>query len=237
MSITPMWLRPEIGSHGRSTGVMPWRPLERSRLPMPNGPEVESSFGGGERAENNPPRHERADRVERDVAQVEQACEADHDVEPEGHHHERERRDHRVVEVLAEGVLPDDAEQDRDRQEDQQPGPARQHLRHPLQARAELEAGLLARLRSLVDGGHPSLVSSPKRPPGLKTMIRIRIANTTAGAHAEPFSSRDSAVCWTIPMIRPPMTAPLRLPMPPMTADVNAIRPAVKPWLKWTVRL
>ena len=43
MSITPMWSRPEIGSQGRSTGVMPWRPLERSRLPMPNGPVVESS--------------------------------------------------------------------------------------------------------------------------------------------------------------------------------------------------
>ena len=30
-------------------------------------------------------------------------------------------------------------------------------------------------------------------------------------------------------MIRPPSTAPLRLPMPPITAAVNAIRPAVKP--------
>ena len=33
-----------------------------------------------------------------------------------------------------------------------------------------------------------------------------------------------------IPMINPPTTAPLRLPMPPMTA-------AVKPWLNWTVPL
>jgi hypothetical protein len=48
---------------------------------------------------------------------------------------------------------------------------------------------------------------------------------------------RDSTVCWMIPMIRPPTTAPLRLPMPPMTAAVKAIRPAVKPWLNWTVRL
>ena len=31
-------------------------------------------------------------------------------------------------------------------------------------------------------------------------------------------------------MMRPPSTAPWRLPMPPMTAAVNAIRPAVKPW-------
>ena len=34
-----------------------------------------------------------------------------------------------------------------------------------------------------------------------------------------------------IPMISPPTTAPLRLPMPPITAAVKAIRPAVKPWL------
>jgi hypothetical protein len=32
------------------------------------------------------------------------------------------------------------------------------------------------------------------------------------------------------PMIRPPATAPLRLPMPPITAAVKAIRPAVNPW-------
>ena len=39
---------------------------------------------------------------------------------------------------------------------------------------------------------------------------------------------RRSAGC--TPMIRPPSTAPRRLPMPPMTAAVNAIRPAWKPW-------
>ena len=32
------------------------------------------------------------------------------------------------------------------------------------------------------------------------------------------------------PMISPPSTAPRRLPIPPITAAVNAIRPAVKPW-------
>ena len=31
-------------------------------------------------------------------------------------------------------------------------------------------------------------------------------------------------------MIRPPSTAPWRLPMPPITAAVNAISPALKPW-------
>jgi hypothetical protein len=33
-----------------------------------------------------------------------------------------------------------------------------------------------------------------------------------------------------IPMMKPPRTAPLMLPMPPITAAVNAMRPAVKPW-------
>ena len=32
------------------------------------------------------------------------------------------------------------------------------------------------------------------------------------------------------PMISPPSTAPLRLPIPPITAAVKAIRPAWKPW-------
>ena len=31
-------------------------------------------------------------------------------------------------------------------------------------------------------------------------------------------------------MMSPPSTAPRRLPMPPITAAVNAIRPALKPW-------
>ena len=31
-------------------------------------------------------------------------------------------------------------------------------------------------------------------------------------------------------MMSPPSTAPRTLPMPPMTAAVNAIRPALKPW-------
>ena len=33
-----------------------------------------------------------------------------------------------------------------------------------------------------------------------------------------------------IPMMNPPSTAPWRLPMPPMTAAVKAMRPAWKPW-------
>ena len=43
MSMRVMLSRPGSGNQGLSTGVMPWRPLEMSRLPMPNGPLVESS--------------------------------------------------------------------------------------------------------------------------------------------------------------------------------------------------
>src|SRR5687767_11679869 len=76
---------------------------------------------------------------------------------------------------------------------------------------------------------HPaSRVCSPSSPCGLKTMIRTRYANTTAGVHSPPI--RLSEICWMQPMITPPRTAPRRLPIPPSTAAVNASRPAVKPW-------
>src|SRR5688572_320995 len=76
---------------------------------------------------------------------------------------------------------------------------------------------------------HPaSRVCSPRSPCGLKTMISTRYAKTTAGVHSPPI--RLSEICWMQPMITPPRTAPWRLPMPPMTAAVNAIRPALKPW-------
>src|SRR5688572_15274539 len=76
---------------------------------------------------------------------------------------------------------------------------------------------------------HPaSRVSSPSSPCGRKTMIRTRYANTIAGVHSPPI--RLSEICWMIPMMKPPSTAPQRLPMPPITAAVKAIRPAWKPW-------
>jgi len=66
-------------------------------------------------------------------------------------------------------------------------------------------------------------------------MTRMRIAKTTAGVHTCP--KWVSEIDWITPMMRPPTTAPLRLPIPPMTAAVKAIRPAVKPWLNWIVPL
>src|SRR6185437_11647930 len=80
----------------------------------------------------------------------------------------------------------------------------------------------------LAQSAHPaSRVSSPSRPCGLKTMIRIRYPNTMAGVQV--VARRSSEICWMQPMIRPPSTAPLRFPMPPITAAVKASRPAWKP--------
>ena len=39
----------------------------------------------------------------------------------------------------------------------------------------------------------------------------------------------------TKPMMKPPSTAPVMLPMPPSTAAVKALRPALKPRLNWTM--
>jgi hypothetical protein len=104
-----------------------------------------------------PPAHrERPERVERHVAQVEQAGEADDEVQPQRHHHVGEREDavvHEAVERRAE------QREDRHGHDDD----ARQQVLRP-RARAEL-----------LDGRHPaSLVSSPISPWGLNTMIRTR---------------------------------------------------------------
>ena len=65
-----------------------------------------------EPARRQPAHRVRADRVERDVAEVEQAGEADHDVQPERHHHVHER-DGRVVDEAAAGVV-EERQQHRD---------------------------------------------------------------------------------------------------------------------------
>ena len=40
---------------------------------------------------------------------------------------------------------------------------------------------------------------------------------------------RPSLKAWIRPIVTAPSTAPLRLPIPPSTAAVNAIRPSSKP--------
>jgi hypothetical protein len=59
-------------------------------------------LGVREVAGHEPPGHERADGEEGDVAEVEQAGEADDDVEPERHHHVGQRLDDRLVEAVVE---------------------------------------------------------------------------------------------------------------------------------------
>ena len=59
-------------------------------------------------------------------------------------------------------------------------------------------------------------------------MIRMRYPKTIASVHCGPI--RPSEMPWMTPMMRPPMTAPRMLPIPPMTAAVKAKRPPRKPW-------
>ena len=119
-------------------------------------------------AGHEPAGHERADREERDVAEVEQAREADDDVEPEGHHHVGQRRDDRLVEPVVElvAVQPVEAREhepeDRPRPVREQPGDLVEAVGH------RAPSGRDAERRRLGLGGraHPSRVSSPNRPCG-----------------------------------------------------------------------
>src|SRR5437763_833427 len=102
----------------------------------------------------------------------------------------------------------------------------------------ESAPAVVPRIANLVDDlarlGHqpPSGVRSPRSPSGRNTRIRIRIANTIDCVQSLPGACHDSPSlnCWISPMMIAPRTAPGRLPMPPRTAAVNAIRPRVKPW-------
>jgi hypothetical protein len=113
----------------------------------------------------------RPDREERDVAEVEQAGEADDDVQAQRHAHVGQGEDHVVHDVAA---LAEEERQDhRDAQEDRRDD---QVLPLGQLRRAEPGPRLLGRGSG---GAHPaSLVSSPSRPDGLKTMMRTRYAKT-----------------------------------------------------------
>ena len=122
-------------------------------------------------ARAQPPHRQRAQRVERDVAEVEQAREADHDVQAERHHDVGERSRARVH--LVAGRLEEQREEDDQRQDE--------CLRRPAEIAVAPEwlAECGPRTANALDrsgsGAHPaSLVSSPSRPWGLKTMISTR---------------------------------------------------------------
>ncbi len=109
-----------------------------------------------------------ADREEGDVAQVEQAREADDDVEPERHHDVRQG-EHRVVDERAAGL---EEERQRDRADHHDD---RDHAVAAPGDRAQ--AAQIRRLNgaAVSPSAHPaSLVSSPSRPRGRTTMISTR---------------------------------------------------------------
>jgi hypothetical protein len=121
-----------------------------------------------------PPDRERAEREERDVAEVEQAREADDDVQAE-RHDDVGHRERGVVEERAALVDPERqraGDHDEDDRDDAVDAAALERLGDDAVLDDDGRRGRVAvrRLRA-----HPaSLVSSPSRPCGLKTMIRIR---------------------------------------------------------------
>ncbi len=72
--------------------------------------ELEVDRVRGEMRRGEPGRRIGADRVEGDVAEIEQARVADDDVQPDRHHREDDDRDHRVH--VREGLEDRDLEQD-----------------------------------------------------------------------------------------------------------------------------
>src|SRR5262249_34438873 len=148
----------------------------------------------------------------------------------EGRHASTPDRDEDDRRGVAEGMV-EEPEQDRDGKLD----PDRYRPPFPLRKRLPARPHLIPKTDLLGDRrGHypPSGVRSPSSPSGLNTRMRIRIVNTIDSVQSEPgaFQSRPSLYAWMSPIRSAPSTAPGRLPIPPSTADVNAIRPSVKPW-------
>ena len=72
------------------------------------------------------------------------------------------------------------------------------------------------------------LETRPTDKDHVKDYYAFEVTPVAPATSESQLYSRDSA--WMTPMISPPSTAPRTLPMPPMTAAVNAISPALKPW-------
>src|SRR5436305_6414848 len=116
-------------------------------------------------ARAEPADRERPERVEGHVAEVEQTGEAYHDVQTERHDGVGER---------ARGVVDEGAalrEEERKQHEDHE----RRHADPALDVLGKRVPRVADRAEELAELVHPaSRVSSPSRPWGLKTMIRIR---------------------------------------------------------------
>src|ERR671921_1210048 len=174
-------------------------------------PAGQGGRGGAEREADLPEvgRSEPADDVgaegvEGHEAQVEEAGEPDHDVQPEGEHHVDGHDYHGVhqgdLERLVQiGVYGREQERDYDQDRRQSVLAQARHRYSPPPCTAE---------------------RSPRRPRGLKTSTRIRTPKITIGVQRAPIYW--SAIAPIIPIKSPPTTAPVRFPIPPKTAAVNA---------------
>src|SRR4029077_3342525 len=72
-----------------------------------------------------------------------------------------------------------------------------------------------------------SPVCWPRMPDGRKIRTNVRTMNTANSDQRDRLLAE--AKFSTKPMTNPPSTARVMLPMPPSTAAVNALRPALKP--------
>ena len=114
-----------------------------------------------------------AERVERHVAEVQKAGEADDDVEPERHHDVRERDDRGVHEPARRTEEERQHDHERDPQRDPEARPASADDARGLGDAPRDRGAPLVQLS--LELAHPaSLVSSPSRPRGRSTITRIR---------------------------------------------------------------
>src|SRR6266853_862667 len=200
----------------------------------------------------------RAHREEGDVAQVEEAGEADHDVQPERQRHEDADLDRDLHVVGVDG--PEHRHEDAERAHGQRDLEPARHAREVEEEDRALEehedhdrawvAGHAPRgdaeerrdedrrghrpVENILDHAR-SRTTSPRRPLGRKIRIRIRIEKARMSLYsapkAPPVNSEryEAAKASRMPSTRPPSMAPGILPIPPSTAAVKALSPGMKP--------
>src|SRR6185437_3517036 len=183
----------------------------------------------------------RAEGEERRVAEVEEAREADDDVQAQCQQDEHAG----VHEAADPGVLALDEAERRECRPDVQQDRADGHadddrpramgmgeIDHPLAPRLA-DARAVRRLCRLVrfDDRRRAHARSPtcwpRMPAGRNTRTWVRATKTENSA--QRVSPSEAAKFSMNPITKPPRTAPVMLPMPPRTADVNDLRPALKP--------
>ena len=136
---------------------MTWTPGQLGGGPGDEDVQAVAVVDAEEEVRAEPAHRVGADREEGDVAEVEQAGEADDDVEPERHHDVGEG-EHRIVDERAAGL-----EEERQRDRADHDGDRDQRARGSTEIEPQAAHA------------HPaSLVSSPSRPRGRTTMIRTR---------------------------------------------------------------